>query len=71
MQEFQVNATADATTDAAAEVPAGDPAGGIKLSGRNKACARARALAGLVLTSGLVVALSQIDTSVSAPDGTW
>ncbi|WP_330329208.1 hypothetical protein OHS33_05315 [Streptomyces sp. NBC_00536] len=72
MQEFQVNATAtDATTDAVAEVPAGDPAGGITLSGRNTACARARALAGLVLTSGLVVALSQIDTSVSAPNVTW
>ncbi|WP_042365819.1 hypothetical protein [Streptacidiphilus neutrinimicus] len=44
-----------------------DPAGGITLSGRNRVCARARVLAGLVLTSGLVVALSTVDTSVSAP----
>lgn len=44
-----------------------DPAGGITLSGRNRICTRARVLAGLMLTSGLVVALSTIDTSVSAP----
>ncbi|WP_244501094.1 hypothetical protein [Streptomyces sp. TP-A0874] len=44
-----------------------DPAGDIALSGRNRACARARALAGMVLTSGIVVTLSGIDTSVSAP----
>ncbi|GAA4986653.1 hypothetical protein [Kitasatospora paranensis] len=59
-----------ATTDQA--VPAvldadQDPAGGIALSGRNRACARARVLAGLVLTSGIVITLSSIDTSVSAP----
>ncbi|GAA2340534.1 hypothetical protein OKJ48_21835 [Streptomyces kunmingensis] len=44
-----------------------DAAGGITLSGRNRACARARVLAGMVLTSGIVITLSSIDTSVSAP----
>ncbi|WP_328718085.1 hypothetical protein OHT52_00590 [Streptomyces sp. NBC_00247] len=44
-----------------------DAAGGITLSGRNRACARARILAGMVLTSGIVITLSSIDTSVSAP----
>ncbi|OIK23725.1 hypothetical protein [Streptomyces malaysiense] len=44
-----------------------DAAGGITLKGRNRACARARVLAGMVLTSGLVITLSTIDTSVSAP----
>ncbi|WP_225823789.1 hypothetical protein [Streptomyces naphthomycinicus] len=44
-----------------------DAAGGITLSGRNRACARARVLAGMVLTSGLVITLTSIDTSVSAP----
>ncbi|MGV9558427.1 hypothetical protein [Streptomyces sp. NPDC003401] len=44
-----------------------DAAGGISLSGRNRACARARVLAGMVLTSGLVITLTSIDTSVSAP----
>ncbi|MGW5330286.1 hypothetical protein [Streptomyces sp. NPDC004014] len=44
-----------------------DAAGGILLKGRNRACARARVLAGMVLTSGIVIALSTIDTSVSAP----
>ncbi|MFG2598996.1 hypothetical protein [Streptomyces sp. NPDC048462] len=44
-----------------------DVAGGITLSGRNRACARARILAGMVLTSGIVITLSSIDTSVSAP----
>ncbi|WP_329563928.1 hypothetical protein [Kitasatospora sp. NBC_01266] len=51
------------TVDAVAE----DPAGGITLSGRNRVCARALVLAGLVLTSGVVVALGGLDTSVSAP----
>ncbi|MBB0229736.1 hypothetical protein, partial [Streptomyces calidiresistens] len=46
-----------------------DPTGGIALSGRNRACARARALAGMVLTSGLVVTIGTMDTSVSAPGG--
>ncbi|GAA1930683.1 hypothetical protein GCM10009716_42640 [Streptomyces sodiiphilus] len=46
-----------------------DPAGRITLSGRNKACARTRALAGMVLTSGIVVTLSSLDTSVSGPHG--
>ncbi|MFF4909025.1 hypothetical protein ACFY2T_29620 [Streptomyces sp. NPDC001260] len=44
-----------------------DAAGGIALSGRNRACARARVLAGMVLTSGIVITLSTLDTSVSAP----
>ncbi|MFD7679537.1 hypothetical protein [Streptomyces sp. NPDC060187] len=44
-----------------------DVAGGITLAGRNRACARARILAGMVLTSGIVITLSSIDTSVSAP----
>ncbi|MGW2035177.1 MULTISPECIES: hypothetical protein [Streptomyces] len=44
-----------------------DAAGGITLTGRNRACARARVLAGMVLTSGLVITLTSIDTSVSAP----
>jgi len=45
-----------------------DTAGGITLSGRNRACARARVLAGMVLTSGIVITLSTLDTSVSAPN---
>ncbi|MFF7445846.1 MULTISPECIES: hypothetical protein [unclassified Streptomyces] len=45
-----------------------DAAGGITLSGRNRACARARVLAGMVLTSGIVITLSSLDTSVSAPN---
>ncbi|MFE4664892.1 hypothetical protein ACFRI7_18935 [Streptomyces sp. NPDC056716] len=45
-----------------------DAAGGITLSGRNRACARARVLAGMVLTSGIVITLSTLDTSVSAPN---
>ncbi|MGW0605393.1 hypothetical protein [Streptomyces sp. NPDC002640] len=44
-----------------------DAAGGIALSGRNRACARARVLAGMVLTSGIVITLSSLDTSVSGP----
>ncbi|CAL2068609.1 hypothetical protein FSY75_01520 [Streptomyces sp. TR1341] len=61
-------ATADAT-EIAAEIAADeqDAAGGITLKGRNRACARARVLAGMVLTSGLVITLSTMDTSVSAP----
>ncbi|MFJ9927491.1 MULTISPECIES: hypothetical protein [Streptomyces] len=55
---------ADATETATEEQ---DAAGGITLKGRNRACARARVLAGMVLTSGLVITLSTIDTSVSAP----
>ncbi|MFJ4919550.1 hypothetical protein [Streptomyces sp. NPDC088725] len=55
---------AEATT-----VTQADPAGEMALSGRNRACARARVLAGMVLTSGIVVALSAMDnTSVSAPN---
>lgn len=44
--------TADAT-----QRPEQDPAGGIKLSGRNRVSQRARALAGLAMTSGLVATL--------------
>lgn len=42
-----------------------DPAGGIVLSGRNRLGERARAMAGLFLTTGVVVALTQLDTAVS------
>ncbi|AZP22626.1 hypothetical protein EJC51_45175 [Streptomyces aquilus] len=61
---------ADSAEFTAAEtVPAEqDAAGGITLSGRNRACARARVLAGMVLTSGIVITLSTLDTSVSAPN---
>lgn len=59
-----VSAETDAFTPAADEQ---DAAGGITLSGRNRACTRARILAGMVLTSGIVITLSSIDTSVSAP----
>ncbi|MER8059874.1 hypothetical protein GTY81_02330 [Streptomyces sp. SID8366] len=61
-------ATADAA-EIAPEIAADeqDAAGGITLKGRNRACARARVLAGMVLTSGLVITLSTMDTSVSAP----
>ncbi|MFD9401803.1 hypothetical protein ACFWA4_23670 [Streptomyces sp. NPDC060011] len=59
-----VSAETDVTPTAADEQ---DAAGGITLSGRNRACARARILAGMVLTSGIVITLSSIDTSVSAP----
>ncbi|MEU3253487.1 hypothetical protein [Streptomyces sp. NPDC006997] len=59
------DATAEtATTTATTEL---DAAGGITLSGRNRACARARVLAGMVLTSGVVITLSTLDTSVSGP----
>ncbi|MEU8698820.1 hypothetical protein AB0C61_14295 [Streptomyces sp. NPDC048680] len=58
------NADTEALTPAVDEQ---DAVGGITLSGRNRACARARILAGMVLTSGIVITLSSIDTSVSAP----
>ncbi|NEB33442.1 hypothetical protein G3I62_30940 [Streptomyces sp. SID14446] len=61
-------ASVSAETDVTpAAVDEQDAAGGITLSGRNRACARARILAGMVLTSGIVITLSSIDTSVSAP----
>jgi len=47
------------------QAPQQDPAGGIRLSGRNRMCTRARALAGMVLTSGIVVALGTTDTTSS------
>ncbi|MFF4044865.1 hypothetical protein [Streptomyces sp. NPDC001816] len=59
-----VDADADVTEAAVVEQ---DAAGGIALKGRNRACARARVLAGMVLTSGIVITLSTLDTSVSAP----
>nr|WP_145484320.1 MULTISPECIES: hypothetical protein [Streptomyces] len=67
-KNFAATAAADAT-ETAAEIAADeqDAAGGITLKGRNRACARARVLAGMVLTSGLVITLSTMDTSVSAP----
>ncbi|MGW5372887.1 hypothetical protein ACWER6_30230 [Streptomyces sp. NPDC004009] len=66
-------AATENAAETAAETAAGtaadeqDAAGGITLRGRNRACARARVLAGMVLTSGIVITLSTIDTSVSAP----
>jgi hypothetical protein len=48
-----------------ATAPAEDPAGGIVLSGRNRACARTRVLAGMLLTSGVIAALGVIDTTSS------
>lgn len=62
------NTAADVSTEALAPaVDEQDAVGGITLSGRNRACARARILAGMVLTSGIVITLSSIDTSVSSP----
>jgi len=57
----------EATAGAGLDSDGQDAAGGIALRGRNRACARARVLAGMVLTSGIVITLSTIDTSVSAP----
>ncbi|MEU3451052.1 hypothetical protein AB0H29_28080 [Streptomyces thermolilacinus] len=74
MQNTPATAASATTTAAAVEENAAatartaDPAGGIALSGRNRACARARALSGLVLTSGIVITLSSFDTSVSLPN---
>lgn len=62
------SAAAEENSGAAATARTADPAGGIALSGRNRACARARALSGLVLTSGIVITLSSFDTSVSLPN---
>ncbi|MFF8952771.1 hypothetical protein ACF09I_28750 [Streptomyces sp. NPDC014940] len=59
--------TAAAETASQTAADEQDAAGGITLKGRNRACARARVLAGMVLTSGIVITLSTIDTSVSAP----
>ncbi|MFE1905506.1 hypothetical protein ACFW96_17870 [Streptomyces gardneri] len=63
--------TATALTDTTVEGPgatgAVEPAGRIALSGRDRATARARALAGLALGTGLVAILSDIDTTVSFP----
>lgn len=69
MDQHRDSATArfHETTEAVAEQQ--DAAGGITLKGRNSACSRARALAGMVLTSGIVINLSQVDTSVSVPMG--
>ncbi|MFD7136491.1 hypothetical protein [Streptomyces sp. NPDC059894] len=62
-----VPAAADSRDSVTSATDERDAAGGITLSGRNRACARARVLAGMVLTSGIVITLSTIDTSVSAP----
>ncbi|MFR9787480.1 hypothetical protein ACL07V_02185 [Streptomyces sp. MB22_4] len=70
MDKNLASAAADATEIAGIAGIAADEqdaAGGITLKGRNRACARARVLAGMVLTSGIVITLSTIDTSVSAP----
>ncbi|MFE0387790.1 hypothetical protein ACFW1F_27460 [Streptomyces bungoensis] len=65
MDKHLAATAANATETAAADEQ--DAAGGITLKGRNRACARARVLAGMVLTSGIVITLSTLDTSVSAP----
>lgn len=67
MDKNLASAAADATEIAGIAADEQDAAGGITLKGRNRACARARVLAGMVLTSGIVITLSTIDTSVSAP----
>ncbi|MER6405362.1 hypothetical protein ABZ918_27690 [Streptomyces viridosporus] len=64
-QHLTTTAAADSVPSAAEEQ---DAAGGITLTGRNRACARARVLAGMVLTSGIVITLTSLDTSVSAPN---
>ncbi|QHA09387.1 hypothetical protein GQF42_03560 [Streptomyces broussonetiae] len=63
MDKHLTETTADVTETTTEQ----DAAGGITLKGRNRACARARVLAGMVLTSGIVITLSTLDTSVSAP----
>ncbi|EFE71038.1 predicted protein [Streptomyces viridosporus ATCC 14672] len=65
MDQHLTTTTADSVPSAAEEQ---DAAGGITLTGRNRACARARVLAGMVLTSGIVITLTSLDTSVSAPN---
>lgn len=57
--------TSDHTEPTCVNTPDQDPAGGIKLSGRNRLCTRARALAGLVVTTGIIVVLSSSDTTSS------
>jgi hypothetical protein len=63
--------TAEAADRADLAAPArdADPAGGIVLTGRNRACSRARVLAGMVLTSGVVAALNVLDTTSSMTNG--
>ena len=74
MTDHGANSTASHTADSSlsatsepmtAQAPQQDPAGGIRLSGRNRMCTRARALAGMVLTSGIVIALGTTDTTSS------
>jgi hypothetical protein len=62
---------ADAVEPVAAPEPEQDPAGGITLSGRNRASARARVLSGMLLTSGLVAAIGTLDTSSSVLPGIY
>ncbi|MFI5527217.1 hypothetical protein ACIA8O_01550 [Kitasatospora sp. NPDC051853] len=59
--------TLPATEDTIAEADdrTGDPAGEIRLVRRNRAYSKVLALAGLGLSSGLVVALDPFGTSVS------
>ncbi|MFI6039783.1 hypothetical protein ACIBBD_37765 [Streptomyces sp. NPDC051315] len=63
-----VTALTDTTTDGlAGDARAAEPAGRITLSGRGRATARTRVLAGLALGTGLVALLNDIDTTVSVP----
>ncbi|QES47607.1 hypothetical protein DEJ50_06995 [Streptomyces venezuelae] len=62
---MQKNLAATQSDAAATAIASEDPAGRLTLSGRNKVCARARVLSGMVLTSGIVITLGQLDTSVS------
>ncbi|MEE1752954.1 hypothetical protein [Streptomyces sp. SP18CS02] len=64
-----VTALTDTTTDElAGAVRGAEPAAGrIRLSGRDRATARTRVLAGLALGTGLVAILNDIDTTVSVP----
>jgi hypothetical protein len=71
MDQRFASGTAATAAEAAAQgaesaLPEQDAAGGISLTGRNRACARARALAGMVLASGIVISLGTMDTSVSS-----
>jgi len=46
-----------------------DPAGGITLSGRSRLIARARILAGMAMTAGVVAVMNGIDTVSSRTHG--
>ncbi|GHA67315.1 MULTISPECIES: hypothetical protein [Streptomyces] len=67
MSSFPQNGTVPARSTGASATVA-DPAGQIRLFRWNGACARTRALAGMTLGSGVVVALgSATITTVSSP----